>query len=214
MLEIYLFVNPLGMRCIRCEHDLLRIDQQMQQTKLSYHFVPFINLQTIEQTLHLHHLAPTANNRQRVATTLCQVALDYKAALFQGRRRGRQFLLQIQDALTEPHQTYTTHLVQTVAQKVGLDLAMFTADQTDPLTKQALDDDQRIAHELGVAAGATAVVYDSNNPDYGTMINDFDYESLIQAWRAGILAGHPTFAQFTSQYPQCHHKLHSGLHVL
>lgn len=214
MLEIYLFVNPLGMRCIRCEHDVLRIDQQMQQTKFSYHFVPFINMQTIEQALRLHQLTPTTANRQRVATTLCQVALDYKAALFQGRKRGRRFLLSVQDALASAGQEYTPGLVQQVAKAVGLDLAMFTADQKDPLTKQALNDDQRIAHELGVSSGATAVVYDSNNPDYSTLINDFDYESLIQAWRAGFLAGQPSVAQFTSQYPTNRQENRPDLHVL
>ena len=35
MLEIHLFVNPLGMRCFRCEQDVLRIDQQLRGRGLS-----------------------------------------------------------------------------------------------------------------------------------------------------------------------------------
>jgi len=39
MLELHLFVNPLGMRCLRCEKDVLKIDRDLN-TKISYQFVP------------------------------------------------------------------------------------------------------------------------------------------------------------------------------
>ena len=29
MLELHLFVNPLGMRCLRCEKDVLKIDRDL-----------------------------------------------------------------------------------------------------------------------------------------------------------------------------------------
>ena len=55
MLEIHLFVNPLGMRCFRCEQDVLRIDQQLR-TKVNYQFIPLFNMDTIQQTMKLYHL--------------------------------------------------------------------------------------------------------------------------------------------------------------
>ena len=55
MLEIHLFVNPLGMRCFRCENDVLRLDQNLR-TKISYQFIPVFNMQTITDTIRLYHL--------------------------------------------------------------------------------------------------------------------------------------------------------------
>ena len=99
MLEIHLFVNPLGMRCFRCEQDVLRIDQQLR-TKVNYQFIPLFNMDTIQQTMKLYHLNDhDLNVRQQTSATLYQIILDYKAALFQGRKRGRHYLLRLQTAL-------------------------------------------------------------------------------------------------------------------
>ena len=40
MLELHLFVNPLGMRCLRCEKDVLKIDRDLN-TKISL-YLPVI----------------------------------------------------------------------------------------------------------------------------------------------------------------------------
>ena len=99
MLELHLFVNPLGMRCLRCEKDVLKIDRDLN-TKISYQFVPLFNMKTIDSTLKYYHLNPhDLAARQQVSKTLNQIILDYKAALFQGRKRGRHYLLQLQSAL-------------------------------------------------------------------------------------------------------------------
>ncbi|MCC4451417.1 DsbA family protein [Limosilactobacillus reuteri] len=54
MLELHLFVNPLGMRCLRCEKDVLKIDRDLN-TKISYQFVPLFNMKTIDSTLKYYH---------------------------------------------------------------------------------------------------------------------------------------------------------------
>ena len=76
MLEIHLFVNPLGMRCFRCENDVLRLDQNLR-TKISYQFIPVFNMQTITDTIRLYHLdACNLTVRQEVSKVLYQVILD------------------------------------------------------------------------------------------------------------------------------------------
>ena len=70
MLEIHLFVNPLGMRCFRCENDVLRVDQNLR-TKISYQFIPVFNMQTITDTIRLYHLDPcNLTVRQEVSKVL------------------------------------------------------------------------------------------------------------------------------------------------
>lgn len=181
VLEVSLFVNPLGTRCFNCEQDLLRADHQLPDLDLTFNFIPLVNMHTIEQTLRLYNVAPTLANRQRVSATLYQVTLDYKAALFQGRKRGRQFLLGLQKALIDEGQNYSADLAYQVAKDNGLDLAMFMEDRQGELSQQAFKDDQRIANELGVAESTTAVIYDSNHPDYDTLVHDFDYATFLEA---------------------------------
>ena len=111
MLELHLFVNPLGMRCLRCEKDVLKIDRDLN-TKISYQFVPLFNMKTIDNTLKYYHLNPhDLAIRQQVSKTLNQVILDYKAALFQGRKRGRHYLLQLQSALINQGLDYNDELI-------------------------------------------------------------------------------------------------------
>lgn len=200
MLEIHLFVNPLGMRCFRCENDVLRVDHELN-TKINYQFVPLFNMQTIDDTLQLYGLnSCDLQVRQHVSNTIFQVILDYKAALFQGRKRGRRYLLQLQTAIVQEHIDYSTQLVKQVADKAQLDLEMFMEDRQSKLARQAFQEDQRMAAELGVTQTATAVVFDTDQSDYGYLIADFDYETLIQAFRENRLDQSQSAAQFAAQF--------------
>ena len=185
MLEIHLFVNPLGMQCYHCEQDVLRIDRDLQATKLNYQFVPLITMQTIEDTLTRYQL--DYRQRQRVSHLLYQVSLDYKAALFQGGKRGRRYLLYLQGELIKHQRRYSLALIKEVAAMAGLDLEMFLADRESPLAKQAFSADQKMANELGVTQTASAVVFDTSGPDYGILIPDFDYASLCEFLDNGTL---------------------------
>lgn len=200
MLEIHLFVNPLGMRCFRCENDLLRVDQELN-TKINYQFIPLFNMQTIENTLQLYHLdCHNLKIRQQVSKILFRVILDYKAALFQGRKRGRQYLLRLQSAIIQKNIDYSETLVKQVAKDAKLDLEMFMEDRQSELARRVFHEDQQMAAELGVTQTATAVVFDSDNPEYGFLINNFDYETLIQSLRENKLDRYQSAKQFAAQY--------------
>ncbi|RMX27139.1 DsbA family protein [Limosilactobacillus reuteri] len=200
MLELHLFVNPLGMRCLRCEKDVLKIDRDLN-TKISYQFVPLFNMKTIDNTLKYYHLNPhDLAIRQQVSKTLNQVILDYKAALFQGRKRGRHYLLQLQSALINQGLDYNDELINKIAHDSHLDLEMFFEDQQSQLAKQAFRQDQKIASDLGVSETATAVVFNTEDSDYGLMILNFDYNTLINAFKSGKLARPTSLDEFVNQY--------------
>ena len=200
MLELHLFVNPLGMRCLRCEKDVLKIDRDLN-TKISYQFVPLFNMKTIDNTLKYYHLNPhDLAIRQQVSKTLNQVILDYKAALFQGRKRGRHYLLQLQSALINQGLDYNDELINKIAHDSLLDLEMFFEDRQSQLAKQAFHQDQKIASDLGVSETATAVVFNTEDSDYGLMIPNFDYNTLINAFKSGKLARPTSLDEFVNQY--------------
>ena len=200
MLELHLFVNPLGMRCLRCEKDVLKIDRDLN-TKISYQFVPLFNMKTIDNTLKYYHLNPhDLAIRQQVSKTLNQVILDYKAALFQGRKRGRHYLLQLQSSLINQGLDYNDELINKIAHDSHLDLEMFFEDRQSQLAKQAFHQDQKIASDLGVSETATAVVFNTEDSDYGLMIPNFDYNTLINAFKSGKLARPTSLDEFVNQY--------------
>lgn len=204
MIEIHLFVNPLGIRCFRCENDVLKMDQQLN-TQISYCFIPLFNMNTIQQTIQLYHLNQhSLVTRQQVVATLNQVIMDYIAASFQGQKRGRRYLLLLQNEIICHNNAYNMALVNSVAKSAGLDLEMFLEDRHSDLAKQAHQKDQQIAAELGVTKTASAVVFDSSEHNEGILINDFDYESLIQAMHDNYLDNEQSPQQFAKHY---HHSL-------
>lgn len=204
MLELHLFVNPLGMRCLRCEKDVLKIDQSLN-TKISYQFIPLFNMQTINNTIDLYHLDPhDLAIRQQVSRTLNQVILDYKAALFQGRKRGRHYLLLLQTALIKQGLDYNEELVRRIANDSHLDLEMFFEDRESQFVKQAFRQDQKIASDLGVTKTATAVVFNTSDSDYGLMIPNFNYDTLINAFKNGELDQDVSLNDWASRYQAPH----------
>lgn len=187
MLEIHLFVNPLGTRCLHSEQDVLAVERQLQ-TKVSYQFIPLVNMKTIQHTLDLYHLSRChLKQRQCVSCMLYQVALDIKAASFQGGQHGRQYLVNVQEIMSDRTVEYTDEIVKRIAQLSNLDWATFTEDRHSQMVRKSLRKDQTIADDLGVIDTPTAIVLDTCDPDYSLLIHDFTYQKLIDCARHGQL---------------------------
>lgn len=183
MLEIHLFVNPLGLGCINCEQSLLTIDHDIS-TKINYQFIPLLNMQTISETMSLYQESKCGLAlRNHTAQVLMQVAMDYEAALFQGRRRARLYLLQLQKALLNNSRHYSSELAQKTAVKAKLDIDMFLEDRQSALAKRSFKRHQQFASGLGVFSPSTAVVVDTDNPKYSLLVDNFDMRTLIDAYR-------------------------------
>ncbi|AYM02945.1 DsbA family protein [Levilactobacillus yiduensis] len=174
MLEVYLFVNPLGARCMRSEQNIMRLADHLN-SKVSFQFVPLLNQQIIAQSLAPR---PTLAERNARFNVTYQAILAYKAALFQGKRKGRKFLLNMQDAVVSQHQSFSEKLTLEMAQKCRLDLDMFTEDCQSDLAKQAFQTDQKLAAEMKIEQSSSAVIFNCDVSDCGLLLNDVTYESL------------------------------------
>lgn len=182
MLEIHLFVNPLGQGCRRSEIDVAKCDQ-MSAVKVRVTIVPLLNMATIQQTIGLYHLpANDLELRSRVCQTLYQAILDYKAAQFQGQKRARKFLMQQQQTLDDNHLHYDDDLAVKIAKSVPLDIEMFKEDRHGEMVKKAFRDDQQLASQMGITETETAVVIDTSNPNCGVKIDNFSFERLLKAY--------------------------------
>lgn len=180
MVEVYLFVNPLGQQCLQREYDIVRVDEQLNK-QFVYQFVPLLNMQTITSTLEHHHLdSHDLKLRNEISQKMFKVVLDYKAALFQGRKKGRQFLIQLQQQVIEHGLSYCNDIATQTAEEVNLDIDMFNEDRQSQLAKQAFHADQKMANEMGIEHTASAVIFNETQQDYGVLVDDFDYKSLLK----------------------------------
>ena len=179
MLEVYLFVNPLATQCVRDEQNVLRLANDSDK-QIQFQFVPLLNINVVQKSLKSQGFKASdwqAQNQQ--SQTLYRVILDYKAALFQGKKRGRNFLIALQDAMLKAGQHYSEALVKTVAAECHIDLDMFMEDRDSNLAKQAFHADQRLASEMNITEASSAVVFDCDQYDYGVLLEHFNYTTLF-----------------------------------
>ncbi|MFC6180078.1 DsbA family protein [Lactiplantibacillus daowaiensis] len=210
MLEVYLFVNPLGEQCVRDEQNVLRLANDSDK-QIQFQFVPLLNINVIQKAMQRQGLRPTdwqAQNQQ--SQTLYRLILDYKAALFQGKKRGRNFLIAMQDALLQAGQTYSESLVQAVAQQCKIDLEMFMEDRNSDLAKQAFHADQRLASEMNISEASSAVVFDCDHYDYGVLLEHFTYNTLFDLVNGQL----DPFHDLNQHTPSCANLDDTQLHVL
>lgn len=180
LLEVYLFINPLGSRCMKSEKCILRLADSIFGD-ISYQFIPLLNPQIIDQ--HLKVTNQDCHNldlRNQQFNLHYRIILDYKAALFQGKKKGRLFLLNLQAQLVDDERPYSEELVLEVAQQVHLDMPMFLEDRQSELAKRAFKADQRLASEMKVVDPSTAILYNADVSDCGLMLNDVTYQSLYE----------------------------------
>lgn len=176
---MYLFVNPLATQCVRDEQNVLRLANDSDK-QIQFQFVPLLNINVVQRALKCQGIQAAdwqAQNQQ--SQTLYRVILDYKAALFQGKKRGRNFLIALQAAMLKAGQRYSEELVKDVAQQCAIDLDMFMEDRNSDLAKQAFHADQRLASEMNITEASSAVVFDCDQYDYGVLLEHFNYATLF-----------------------------------
>ncbi|WP_281164227.1 DsbA family protein [Liquorilactobacillus sicerae] len=180
MLELYLFINPIGTSCFNSEQNILRLAEALKD-RLKFCFIPFINLETIssmmvENSLPLNNL----NLRNRLFQKAYQASLDYKAALFQGKKHGREFLLSLQQEIFENNVSYCDKLVQQIAANSHLDWEMFTNDRRSNFTANSFRQDLQMAAEMKVRNYPTIVIYNLKGIDCGVSLTECNSYQLLE----------------------------------
>ncbi|MDG2976580.1 DsbA family protein [Latilactobacillus curvatus] len=184
MLEVFLFINPIGQLCLRSEEALLKIIGETD-ANIHFKFIPVLNLKNVEHYMQFQQQnSHDLNSRNHVFSTIYEAVLAYKAATFQGGKKSQSFLMQLQQAFREPDMELNNELVLTIAKRVGLDTEMLLEDWHSPLTKQAFDSDQQLSCEMNIQMTPSAVVfnYSKGESESGLLIENCDsYELLKQA---------------------------------
>ena len=192
--ELFLFVNPLGTYCYRCENELLKFVRN-SEFKVHYHFLTFHNLQTVNQYMKNQKLPVTdLDLRNDIYMKIYDAALSYKAALLQGKRLGHQFLIELQQQIHQHKRAYNDDLLEEILNKVEIDKKMFYEDKSSSAVKKAYDRDLQIAQEMNVTHTPSLVIFDNSNQPYGLLLaSSITAETIAEICNGEPLPGyHPT----------------------
>lgn len=179
--ELYLFVNPIGLKCYYTEQEVLRFIESRKDVKIHFRFITFHNFNTVTQYMKRLNL-PTKNLQQRnqMYYAIYDASLAYKAALMQGKKRGRSFLLLLQKEMSISPTGYGDELLTKVAEEARLDVEMFFEDKASGFVKSSYEADQQIAQEMNIQVNPSLVIFDNYNQNYGILLEDTINYDIIQ----------------------------------
>lgn len=159
MIEIYLFVNPIGQKCLSIERRIIDLIKEYDM-KIQLRLVPIMNLKTVSEFMQrIGASEKDIELRTELSQEIHSAALDVKAAHLQGKKRGRDFLVELQETVGEQKQPYSKKLAIQLFTKVGGDLKMFLEDRQSAFVQEAFLTDQQIAHEMEITSHPSAVIY-------------------------------------------------------
>lgn len=159
MIEMYLFINPLDGMSYQTQQNLINFIDETKEP-IQFRFLPFLSIKTTEDLMQMRGISSTNTiMRKKLAAEIYQVSLDFHAASFQGKKRGRNFLFAVQNTLFKEGVPYSLDVARAAATRTGIDWEMFLEDRDSELVKDALKENQKLAHEMNVQENPTLVVY-------------------------------------------------------
>lgn len=175
MIEIYLFVNPIGKKCLSIERRIIDLIQEYDM-KIQLRLIPIMNLKTVSEFMQrIGASEKDTQLRTELSQEIHSAALDVKAAQLQGKKRGRDFLVELQKTVGEQKQPYSKKLAIQLFTKVGGDLEMFLEDRHSAFVQEAFLSDQQIAHDMEITSHPSAVIYNyGKDCDAGIRIEGCD----------------------------------------
>lgn len=181
MFEIFLFVDPLCKECEKSEKTVLKLSKDID-SKFKIQFIPIYNLKVIQTDFcHSNNKIKKVLSSNELYNLYHDVVLDYKAALFQGMKNGKSFLMDMQNKILDQGIKYTDNLSLETAKKHNLDIPMFEEDRRSNLAKNTVEEDQKIVKNMKIKKPASAVIFNCNKPNSGVLTSNVCYSGLFNA---------------------------------
>ncbi|WP_278363620.1 DsbA family protein [Leuconostoc lactis] len=178
MLDIYHFSNPFSPTCLKTEERLLYITPGLA-TRTRLRFIPLINPDTV--TEYATHRAVLTDQPTSLADKIFHVVCDYKAAQIEGNKKARNFLVQIQQRVTNQNLPYSEALSVATAQQVGLNTDDFLHNRVTDDTLAAVIADQKLAQTMLQRQEAVIAIDDMLTHEM-QLVTDFSVANLVQTF--------------------------------
>ena len=170
--EIFLFVNPIDPFCLELEEELLRFVANSDK-KIYFRLVS-----CVDHHFFWNYFKTLAKNKQSLEERnelyqcMYKVSLGYKAALCQGKKRGRTFLMTMQEVFGCQKKSYSLKRMEKYAKKIGLDFDMWMEDLYSKQTREDVLEDLQLSHQMEIVNYPSLVIFDNLNYQYGLRIED------------------------------------------
>lgn len=171
MIEMFLFVNPFGQTCLNKEKNILEWIGCCE-SKVQFRIIPFLNLQTLQHYLERNQL-PTDDIclRNKLFQQMYSTALDFESIQLQGKKKAREFLFKVQDAIGRRNEKYSVELINEIISSLKIDRDMFEEDRRSTQVVDTFRDNQNIAHEMGVVQVPSLVVFNyTSDKEFGILL--------------------------------------------
>lgn len=170
-IEIFLFINPLESTSYNMEKIVSEFSKEREE-KVHIRFVPLLNFNTVSKHLSDNRIkGASLTLRNEIYSKTYKMSLAFEAAMMQGKKLGRTFLMSLQDAILVKKFPLTKELIQNTAINCGLDMEMFNEDLHSDFAKEDFLSDQNLAREMGVQNTPSCVIYNSKEDSYGCLID-------------------------------------------
>lgn len=182
MIEIFLFVNPIGVACFKSEQALLTAINETEKT-IRFHYIPISTIETIRADVLRRGFSSTdLNVHNALATATYNALCDYHALSLFGNKKARHYLFRLQSEINGNHQLYNKELVYRLLDEMHINHEVFETSRQSKYTKEAIDADFNLATELVVKTTPTTIVFDyEHNDGQGILVEGImDPSSLLQ----------------------------------
>ena len=180
MIEVFLFVNPLGPTCYETEKIIESFSNERDE-KVKVRFIPLLNFHTIGNIMK-ERGNQTLSNRNQLYTDSFHASLAFQAASMQGKKKGRKFLMALQDKVIHEGKEVTKELFIQIAELIKLDIEMFEEDFESDLTKAAFKKDQKLAQEMEIENAPSCVLFAGGDDEYGYRLDTSITKQLLHGF--------------------------------
>lgn len=181
VIEIYLFINPIDSTCFQAEKEVLRFIEK-SSNRIHVNFIPVHNLSTVTQYLSTNNLPKSdLKLRNAIHSVSYDICLYYTAATMQGKKKGRNFLLELQYELIEEKKVFSENLILESAKKAKLDIPMFLEDKELDFTIASFEADQKIACGVNAFNTPSCLFFGDRHKEHGLLIEEGITVELLQA---------------------------------
>lgn len=179
MIEFYLFINPMEKDSFENIQNILTFTNTRQE-KVKLHILPLLNLPSFNDFMFKHNLPEKdLDMRNRLFSQTYDMCLSFIAASMQGKKKGRNFLLHLQEAMFNQNRTYSQELILEVAVQTKIDVPMFMEDKASDFVKTTFTSDQKVAREMNVETTPSCVMFNDSMFEHGLLLENKVSYSLL-----------------------------------
>lgn len=154
--ELFLFVNPMGDDCYRANKNVQEFIKNYDG-KASLRIIPFVNFKNLN----------IANPESLQIRNQCFIdayrsSLAFLAASMQGKKKGLDFLYELQVEFNDRYRSLTNELLLEIIDRLNIDKEMFIEDIKSDFTKYSFRKCLNLANNMNVEQTPTCILSNVN----------------------------------------------------